>query len=176
VTKITLPKNTFVIGCTHFGHQNIIRHAERPFDDVATMDAQMVARWNQTVAPDDTVVHLGDFFWNKTARDVILPKLNGRKFLLQGNHDPDGFGQLYAEARWKNTNIVLFHYPIDDWNKRFHGSIHIHAHTHSSKIVSAPGRYNVSAEAAGYTPIALENIVALHERETHEATEGESHG
>lgn len=169
-----LPANTFLIGCTHFGHANIIRLAGRPFENVTEMNETMLSRWNRAVGPDDTVVHLGDFFWNKTARDEIGPKLNGRKIFLQGNHDPDGFGVAYMEARWGGSRLVLFHYPIDEWNGWFRGAIHLHAHTHAPEIVSAPGRYNVGADALGFTPVAMSTIAEMHSE--HHQRAGEDHG
>ena len=50
----------FFIADTHFGHANIIKFAKRPFDDVYEMDEALVANWNETVRPADTVFVLGD--------------------------------------------------------------------------------------------------------------------
>ena len=46
---------------THFGHGGALGLFRRPFPSVAAMDAALVERWNATVAPADTVWHLGDF-------------------------------------------------------------------------------------------------------------------
>ena len=45
----------------------------------------MLARWNECVAADDIVYHLGDFALASHSR--YLPRLNGRKRLIVGNHD-----------------------------------------------------------------------------------------
>ena len=45
----------------HFGHQNIIRHCQRPFGGAAEMDEELIRRWNERVRPGDEVYHLGDF-------------------------------------------------------------------------------------------------------------------
>lgn len=79
---------------THFCHRNIIIHCDRPYrtldgqPDIQAMNRDMTAKWNSVVAPDDLVIHLGDFAWGgpgkaKAAREA----LNGRLWLIRGNHD-----------------------------------------------------------------------------------------
>ena len=72
---------------THFGHANIIRYCNRPFDSVGHMDREMLKRWNEKVKPDDLVYFLGDFSMSEIPLKTFLPKLNGTKFLIHGNHD-----------------------------------------------------------------------------------------
>ena len=71
----------------HFGHANIIKYSERPFNSVAHMNAAMVGAWNGVVAVDDTVYYLGDFAMQPHLVSEILPQLNGTKILIAGNHD-----------------------------------------------------------------------------------------
>ena len=145
----------FFIGCTHFDHARIIDIAHRPFADVDAMNEALIERWNNTVTDRDTVYHLGDFGWRAQSPD-FLGRLRGQIIRLQGNHDASGWGWPYREIEGPGgLKICLFHYPIDDWNGRFNGSVHFHAHTHKHDFVSKPGRGNVSAEAINYTPIEL---------------------
>lgn len=44
----------------HFGHKNIIKFSERPFQDVHEMDEVLIQKWNEKVQPEDEVYHLGD--------------------------------------------------------------------------------------------------------------------
>lgn len=72
----------------HFGHRNIIDFCDRPFKDVDHMNETLIANWNDTVTPDDTVVVLGDFAMGKIDMTLkIVRRLNGTKVLVPGNHD-----------------------------------------------------------------------------------------
>ena len=161
----------FVTGCTHFGHANIIRLAGRPFTDVGEMDARLIENWNATVRPNDEVWHLGDFaFRAAEAPDAILKRLNGRVHLMQGNHDRRSWGRDYAEIRHKGLRLVLFHYPIEEWNGWWRGALHLHAHTHSPELVNArregkPNRFHVGVDATDFRPIDVEELAAMSARE-----------
>lgn len=72
----------------HFGHTNIITYSDRPFSSVEEMNAAIIDRWNDTVAPDDAVFVLGDVCMGKIAETLPLCELlNGTKTLVPGNHD-----------------------------------------------------------------------------------------
>jgi calcineurin-like phosphoesterase family protein len=166
----------FFWGCTHFDHANIIKLADRPFSSVEEMNETMIENHNKIVGLRDVVYHLGDFGFCKQQRvDEIARRLNGTMIKVKGNHDEHlwsedhildlvwhkDFGQEVLGDFTKARNLVLCHYPIEDWNGRYHGAIHIHAHTHKTRMISAPNRFNVCVEAIGYRPISLETIMAL---------------
>jgi calcineurin-like phosphoesterase family protein len=72
----------------HLGHGNIIGYCDRPWPDVAAMNAALVERWNDTVSPDDIVWVLGDLAMGSIDDSLALvAALPGRKLLLAGNHD-----------------------------------------------------------------------------------------
>jgi len=78
----------FVISDTHSSHARIIELAGRPFTSVEEMDAELIRCWNETVAPDDIVLHLGDLALGPIAESLPLTaQLHGRRFLVPGNHD-----------------------------------------------------------------------------------------
>lgn len=151
----------FVIGCTHFGHANIIRLAGRPFSSVEEMDDVMISNWNSVVSPRDTVYHLGDFAFRGAPAAEYERRLNGRIFKIGGNHDDDGWGVPYHEVRLNRTRIVLMHYPIEEWNGWFRGAVHLHAHTHKHDFVSAERRGNAGADAVGFTPMRLADALEI---------------
>ena len=107
---------------THFSHANIIRYAKRPFADVAEMNRQLIIRWNERVAPDDEVWHLGDLALGRDIRQQVglTRVLNGRRRLVPGNHDRvasfyEGGDQrarywsLYEDAGWQIMPEMLEH-------------------------------------------------------------------
>lgn len=60
----------------------------RPFADLPEMHAAITDRWNAAVAPSDTVYVLGDAVMGVRRENLpLLDALNGRKYLVPGNHD-----------------------------------------------------------------------------------------
>lgn len=149
----------FLTGCTHFGHANIIKLASRPFDDVLQMDTALIENWNAIVKPQDTVYHLGDFALQGTDTKPYLSRLNGKVVLLQGNHDPKGWGRDYMTVRCNKMKAVLFHYPIEEWDGWFRGNVHFHCHTHAPDFVSGERRGNVGVDATDFRPIELAEAI-----------------
>ena len=150
----------YFTGCTHFGHLNIIKFAKRPFESVEEMDEILIERWNRVITPKDTVIHHGDFAYkNGQNRKSYNNKLNGNIIFLQGNHDPFKWGVDYYTFKYKKIKFVCFHYPIEEWDGWYNGSIHTHCHTHKHEFVSAERRFNVTVEACEYTPISIEQIL-----------------
>ena len=167
---------TFFISDTHWGHANVIRFHSRPFKDVDEMNKEMVKRWNAKVSPDDIVWHLGDFALSPTNYvKFLLHNLNGKLHLCKGNHEKSLIkpahcrNMLHELVDYKELNIdgqkvCLMHYPIESWNKKNHGSIHLHGHVHSKgerfkNTNMIPNRYNVNCEFWNYEPVTLEEII-----------------
>lgn len=79
----------------HFGDQDILRHAKRPFSDsrsgMTDCAKVMYELYQDTVSDKDVVVFLGDVaLVNGRNRDVfreLLCSLKGTKILVLGNHD-----------------------------------------------------------------------------------------
>lgn len=166
------PARTWVISDTHFGHANIIRHAERPFRTLGEMDETLVANWNETVRQGDTVYHLGDFSGPPMNRRIekIAERLHGRIILITGNHDrvtprmaaaftrvtgPQRLGRRAPER----AGVVLSHVPIhesemdDPHRVEVIGNLHGHIHQRTSPT---PRHCNLCVEHTGYRPITLE--------------------
>lgn len=168
----------YIISDNHFGHKNIIKHENRPFVDEDVMDDYMIKRWNSIVEKNDTVYHLGDMFLCKKDRaEDICSKLNGKIHLIIGNHDKTDYkvkGRFewvkeYYELKYFGQKIVLFHYPIESWNKSHHGSYHFHGHSHGhSRTIDNRVEFSVECNWVLYQPvhidIALINLVKASSR------------
>ncbi len=78
----------FFTSDTHFNHANIIKFCNRPFKNVDEMNEALITNWNKVVSADDYVFHLGDFCLGGSAEwTKALDCLNGKIFLILGNHD-----------------------------------------------------------------------------------------
>ena len=156
----------------HFGHENIIHLAKRPFKTVEEMDKALIRNWNLVVQPNDTVYVLGDFMHrSRFPVSFYLDQLAGLKILIRGNHDKistmEAFDRAhtYLELEEHDQRFVLFHYPMLSWNKRGKGAIHLYGHVHQAVLPELQDRraYNVGVELNDYTPISLETVVQLME-------------
>lgn len=78
----------FFTSDTHFSHVNIIKYCDRPFADTDQMDEAIIANWNRTVSPEDTVFHLGDIALGPIDKSLAkVSRLNGYRIAVLGNHD-----------------------------------------------------------------------------------------
>ena len=167
---------TYITSDLHIGHANIIKFCPktRPYRDVNEMDNSMRNDWNATIQPEDMVYILGDVAFNNGARAAqYVQSLNGRKILIEGNHDHKNlrdtafracFEQVhkYHELRYNGEIIVMFHYPIHlAWNRAHYGSIHFHGHCHGSKTGLEEYRArDVGFDATGKIAVELEHMIA----------------
>ena len=141
----------YYIADTHFGHANIIRFDHRPFADTYQMEEVMQMLWNAAVRKDDWVYILGDFCWDKSDEWLrIIRKLNGRKVLIQGNHDLTSYP---AELKKEFADICDFKEIVDvgkDGNTRkvllSHYPMPFYKHSCNPKYVMLCGHVHNTAE------------------------------
>lgn len=157
---------TFFTADTHFGHGGIISACRRPFSSIAEHDSLLIEAWNATVAPGDTVYHLGDFALGPAeAAERVFRRLNGRKCLVAGNHDRknrrlgwaeqhDGIREVSVEGR----HVVLCHYPMRSWARCYQGSLHLYGHTHG-RLPGTTQSCDVGVDVWGYRPVSLAQII-----------------
>lgn len=135
----------FYIADLHLGHANVIRFDNRPFADVNEMNEILIRNWNQAVTNSDTVYILGDLLWVKESEwPVWICRLNGRKVLIRGNHDPREFSATtkglfqeitdYKEITDGNRKVILSHYPIPFHKSDYSGRTWmLYGHVHVTK-------------------------------------------
>lgn len=157
---------------THFGHANIIKYCNRPFENTEQMNKVMLERWNDRIRPQDTVYHLGDFsFRNATGSNNLYERLNGKIHFIRGNHDKvtlnairDGHFKVewvkdYYEFKWNKTTFVLMHYPIASWNKMYHRSINVHGHCHANYYNPGYRQIDVGVDVWDFYPVHITEVV-----------------
>lgn len=158
---------TFFTADTHFGHASIIAACKRPFSTIQEHDALLTEAWNATVAPGDTVYHLGDFAMSRDADAIerAFRRLNGRKVLIVGNHDRRARRLPWAEQHegiYETTvegrHLVLCHYPMRSWPRAFRGSLHLFGHVHGA-FPGTTQSCDVGVDAWGYRPVSLSDVV-----------------
>lgn len=121
ITGNPITLDTFIASDHHFGHSKIEqyepsrgRYRELGF---TSMEEMLIHNHNSKVSPEDTVLFLGDFSWNDPKN--WISKLNGKKYLVLGNHDRksdvsyEGFEGVFR-GLYVDINGLLFNYSSQD--------------------------------------------------------------
>ena len=153
---------------SHFLHAMVAKL--RGFTSSAEHDETVICRWNALVRSDDLVWHLGDVgLGNETRVLEQSARLNGRKQLITGNHDPCWPGhrdsrkhqrkwlevfesvQPFAKTRLGERAVLLSHFPYEgdhtetdratQFRLRDEGGWLIHGHTHLQNRLGPNPRY-----------------------------------
>jgi calcineurin-like phosphoesterase family protein len=164
----------------HFGHANMLKFTRgdgtpvRPgFRDVTHMDEEMIARWNDTVKPGDTVHHLGDICFSGEHLKKIVPRLNGRIYLCLGNHDRCDAGlydklfyKVRGEFHYKDeasgAMLLCTHFPVHESclkEKVGRPCLNVHGHIHT-RIIDDPRYVNICVEQTDYRPVHYDWLMA----------------
>jgi calcineurin-like phosphoesterase family protein len=183
IITIDKPESIFFISDHHFGHHNIIKHAQRPFTTTEEMNDTMIRNWNERVKTKDTVFHLGDLTLNSNAQ-VYLEQLNGhiRILTLEWHHDKAWLKKQKNKPALKSKSglevtllpplvllkvnafridkfalpISLSHYPLAEWEASHHGGWQLHGHSHGN-YRDPKGRacVDVGVDPIGFYPVSL---------------------
>lgn len=137
----------FITSDIHFSHRKILEYCpdSRPFSSVEDMNEAIVDNWNKKVTNEDEIFILGDVSFGKPIETCeFLERLNGKSFkLVLGNHDSSKYLKEdrfryrfewikdYNKVKLFGKDIIMFHYPIEQWDKKHYGSYHFHGHLHS---------------------------------------------
>ena len=123
----------YYIADCHFFHEALNTQMDRRgFSSVEAMNTYMPRKWNAKVRPNDEVVILGDLSWGKPDEtNALLKQLNGRLYLIEGNHDRFLRNTAYDSRRFvwikpyeelkdNKRKVILSHYPIMCYNGQYH--------------------------------------------------------
>lgn len=168
---------TFITSDLHFGHANIMKFCPqsraRFNNDVTYMNETMVAEWNSIVQANDLVYILGDVaFLPAQKATEYMRRCNGKKILVQGNHDrkivrDPGFRNCfeeihsYLDINYAGHKICMFHYPIAEWDQCHRGSIQFHGHCHGNTTGLEKLRArDMGMDATGFIVVEIERAIA----------------
>lgn len=176
------PNLTFFTSDTHWGHKRIIELCKRPFKDVEEMNNSLIENWNKVVPKDGIIFHLGDFafggseLWNK-----VLDQLNGKIYLILGNHDRGNLRENYIkkfelvipqmQIEIEGRSVYLNHYPFlcyggsyRDENSVWQLFGHVHSGPNCTGLdcdrlnILFPYQYDVGVDNNNYIPISWQQV------------------
>lgn len=161
----------------HFGHKGIITMQNRPFESVEEMNRTLLLNFNAVVKKNDTVYILGDICHHMTMEQAnqLIKKMNGKKYLIKGNHDKNYDTSLFEDIQDFMTISInghyyaLMHYPMLSWPKKNSGSIQLHGHIHSrmeyneENLIEGINRYDVGVDANNFFPVSVNRIIQFFE-------------
>jgi len=171
---------TWVYSDPHFYHHNICKFTNydgtkvRPWDDAEVMTNDMIDWYNEMVSPEDRVYFLGDIAFKNSDMHRSVGRMNGRKVLVPGNHDPTKMRQyfeLFDDVRGYvvKKGFIMSHIPIHSgslsrWELNIHG--HLHNNTvkkpleYGDKLEEDDPRYYcVCVERTNFRPKLLDDIL-----------------
>ena len=151
-------------------------NANRPFKDYLEMHEAIKNNWlKKGITSKDEVFIVGDVgMYHEEEISSFLKKLPGKKYLVTGNHDIYNmknkkfcsafqWAKTYSEIYDEGRKVILFHYPIEEWNCFYRGAYHVHGHIHAEVIRKIPRRYNASCDANDFTPQTLDDLIKKFE-------------
>jgi calcineurin-like phosphoesterase family protein len=183
----------FFTGCPHYGGAGISEYASRPFKSPDEMNRRLILNNNMRVKPEDRVFCVGDFacYGKEKGKDGLrvnpteyLDQLQGRYFIVEGNHDKNN--RVKTDAKFLFMNIgpyraFLTHYPTDSsvnkiinsefWREIvrfavFNTDFAVNSHVHDSwkyKVCNQFGRryvnFNVGVDVNRYMPISEQEVI-----------------
>lgn len=180
----TSKQKVFFTSDLHFCHQNILKFCNRPWKTTEEMDKALIENWNSVVGKDDIVFDLGDFAFAPNWRwKEILSQLNGKHYLILGNHDitrwPGDsimgmFAGVFQQLILKIDGRVVYlnHYPYlcfgGAWRNPQNAAWQLFGHIHSGPKCTGkdcdrlnnifPYQYEVGVDNNNYTPISWEQV------------------
>nr|DAX08720.1 MAG TPA: metallophosphatase domain protein [Bacteriophage sp.] len=176
--------NIFFTSDLHFGHKNIIKFCNRPWETTEEMDEALIANWNSVVGEEDIVFDLGDFAFATNGRwKELIQRLNGKHYLILGNHDVtrwpgDKTMELFDRVEQQmiiyidNRCIYLNHYPYlcygGSWKNPEHAVWQLHGHVHTCPnssgaddkrmIYKFPYQYDIGVDNNNYVPVSWNQV------------------
>lgn len=170
--------NYYFTSDTHFGFSKLIAYENLPFSCIAEKDKLIFNNINQIVKEEDTLIHLGDFSFNKSAESP-----EGKKFdyyrnqikcknliLLEGNHDRNNVGNrgIIENMIIKLGGMKLF-LTHDPANACSDFKLNLCGHTHGKfgkyrYLTNKSSICDLGVSAWDYKPVHINQILGEYQK------------
>jgi len=186
---------TFISSDIHFSHANILKYCpwrrldkdmsddlEKIQEMIFSMNEMIISNWNSKVSQEDEVYILGDVSMGQIVNaPKYIRRLNGRKYLISGNHDKtlrklietnapeyddlfvwikDVHEMFVKQGPGKpKISVFMSHYPHASWNHMNIGSVHLHGHLHGSPSGITGRIMDVGLDTNDLFPYELNDVV-----------------
>lgn len=154
----------------HFGHKNIIRYCNRPFQTVEEMDETIISNFNSVVSKGDITIHAGDFTLIGQKLNVYkkyADRLNGNHVFLKGSHDywipRKGSIQIWEKNFTINQQqyyFVVCHYAMKTWARSHFNSIQLYGHSHGA-LPPVGKQHDIGVDNNNFFPLSENQIVEI---------------
>jgi len=145
----------------HYGHSNIIKYCNRPFDDLEEMDDEIIDRHNSVVCEGDTVIHAGDFtLAKKEIAEKYIRCLNGKTHVfIKGSHDSwlSESTPAILEYRIGMQYVVVCHYAMRVWSRSHYNSWQLFGHSHG-RLEPVGKQWDIGVDNNNFYPLSFEQI------------------
>lgn len=154
----------------HLDHMMLLKHIHRPFENVEEQIEVLTKNFNSILRKGDILYVLGDNSITKNGHKItrnFLLGLNATEFhFIEGNHDTKKTSRLdiwttvsqIKGVKDNGTHVVLCHYPMMQWNRSHHGSVHLFGHSHGG--TKHPGNaVDVGIDCWNYMPVLLTDVL-----------------
>jgi len=148
----------------HYGHANIIKYCDRPYETVYEMNEDIVQRHNSVVSSNDNVIHAGDFTLQgrKKAHEYI-DRLNGSHIFLRGSHDywlPNDHQMIWEGNLCKDGFTVICHYCMRTWARSHFNSFHLYGHSHG-KLAPIGKSWDIGVDNNNFYPLSVQDVIKI---------------
>jgi len=171
-TKMPRAPQTWLLTDTHFNDENMLKFRPKNYEQL------IIKRCRSLIAPQDTLIHLGDVIFSRPGelKDYLSLIPGKTKILVRGNHDKAkdswflGQGFAFVADAIKLGQVYLTHEPMLLPPKQtiINGAtVNVHGHFHTfgfrtelEKLLYNPDFNKLLAlELTNYAPVPLQSFV-----------------
>ena len=157
-------KKVFFTSDEHYGHKNIIKFCNRPYDSVDEMNQDIIDKFNSVVPSNGLTIHAGDFLLGKSVKSQdIISSLAGRHIFIKGSHDKWSDGASHheiIELTIDKQPIIICHYAMRVWARSHYNSWHLYGHSHGG-LPPEGKSWDIGVDSNDFYPLSYDDIKTI---------------